>query len=65
MAAGKTMHRNTKADCVARAGGDLFMPGSRGDFKTMKKAVKKGELEEKQLKINASRVLKMAKSLQR
>ena len=62
---------NTKADihpavkpwAVAAAGGDLFMPGGKGDFKSMMAGLKDGSLSREQLLINATRVYRMAKEL--
>ncbi len=42
---------------VAMAGGDLFMPGSSGDYKKTLKALREGRLTRRQLQINASRLL--------
>ena len=47
----------------AKAGGDLVMPGSKGDFDSIVKAAKSGELELKQLQINATRVVRKAEEL--
>lgn len=48
---------------VAKAGGDLFMPGSKGDYKRCMEMVKSGHLSKKQLQINATRILHMAQKL--
>lgn len=64
---------NSKADThpavqpklVAAAGGDLFMPGCKADYKNMKRGLQDGSLTRKQLEINASRVYRMAKELTR
>ena len=45
------------------AGGDLVMPGGKGDLKAMMKGIKEGRLTRRQLMINASRVCRMAKRL--
>ena len=47
------------ADRIAAAGGDLVMPGSKGDFKNIRKALKKGTLPRRQLQINATRLLRL------
>ncbi len=48
---------------VAAAGGDIFMPGRPEDFSGILSAMKKGTLTREQLLVNASRVYKMALSL--
>ena len=57
------IHRNSKARFVAAAGGDLFMPGGKKDYEDLLAGIKEGDVSEKQVKINASRVLKMARKL--
>lgn len=57
------IHRNSKARFVAAAGGDLFMPGGKKDYEDLLAGIKAGDVSEKQVKINASRVLKMARKL--
>ena len=56
-------HRMPIAAEIAKAGGDLVMPGSKGDFDSIVKAAKSGELELRQLQINATRVLQKAEEL--
>lgn len=58
-----SVHRNSLPSHEAAAGGDLFMPGGKGDFKEMKRGLAEGAVTKKQLKINATRVLKMAREL--
>lgn len=58
-----SIYRNADPACVAAAGGDLFMPGSKGDFKKLKKALRDGKITKKQLQANATRVLRMARLL--
>ena len=48
---------------TATAGSNLFMPGCKGDYDDMMKAVAEGKLERKQLQINATRVKRMAEKL--
>lgn len=48
---------------TAAAGGDLFMPGSQGDYKVLLDALKDGSLDRKQVEINATRVYRMAEKL--
>ena len=59
----QSLHRMPIAAEIAKAGGDLVMPGSKGDFDSIVKAAKSGELELKQLQINATRVLRKAEEL--
>ena len=46
---------------VAAAGGDVYMPGSREDFRTLVRGLKKGMVSRRQLEINATRVYSLAK----
>ena len=48
---------------IAAAGGDLIMPGSKGDFKAMMKGLKDGLVTRRQLEINATRTVRMAERL--
>ena len=48
---------------VAAAGGDLFMPGSEKDQQNILDALRNGQISRKQLEINASRVLRLAREL--
>lgn len=50
---------------VAMAGGDLFMPGTKDDYENVLSALKEGKLSREQLQINATRVCRMAKALQK
>ena len=59
----QSLHRMPIAAEIAKAGGDLVMPGSKGDFDSIVKAAKSGELELKQLQINATRVVRKAEEL--
>ena len=56
-------YRNALSDQVAAAGGDLFMPGGKGDWENLMKALKAGTLTRRQLEENATRVYRMAKRL--
>ena len=56
-------HRNALSDHVAAAGGDLFMPGGKGDWKRLMDALQNGTLKRRQLEENATRVYHMAKKL--
>ena len=57
------IHPAVQPKKVAAAGGDVFMPGGKGDFKDMMKGLAEGTLTRKQLQINASRMYRMAKEL--
>ena len=59
----QSLHRMPIAAEIAKAGGDLVMPGSKGDFDSIVKAAESGELELRQLQINATRVLRKAEEL--
>ena len=48
---------------IAAAGGDLVMPGSSGDYKSILSALKKGRLTRLQLEENAARVLRLVEIL--
>ena len=48
---------------VAAAGGDLFMPGCRADYRDILKGLKSGDLTREQLLVNASRLLRLAREL--
>lgn len=52
-----------RASGIAAAGGDLVMPGGKGDYKDILEGLKAGSLDRRQLQINASRVLAMIKRL--
>ena len=60
---GKAKYPRPDAGRIAAAGGDLTMPGGKGDWKAILKARKKKKLSRKQLEQNASRVIRMAKRL--
>ena len=52
-----------QAQNVAAAGGDLFMPGNRGDYKAVLKALQDGSLSRSKLESSGSRVLRMIRRL--
>ena len=56
-------NRNSLSDQAAAAGGSLFMPGCRGDYDTVMKALQTGTLSRRQLEENAAYVLRTAKKL--
>ena len=58
---GKKKYPAPDAAKIAAAGGDLMMPGGKGDLKAMLAGLKAGVVTREQLKINASRVIAMAK----
>lgn len=58
-----SINRIALSNEVAKAGGDLFMPGCKGDFEKMKVALNDGSLTREQLEINATRVLRMIDTL--
>ena len=51
-----------RANRVAAAGGDLFMPGSKRDFEDILAALASGELDRHQLEVNATRVLRLCQN---
>jgi len=52
-----------KPQKVAAAGGDVFMPGCKADFKNILQGLSDGTVSRKQLQINATRMYRMAKEL--
>jgi beta-glucosidase len=63
MYAGKKKYPAPDAAKTAAAGNDLTMPGGMGDFKAVMKGLKDGAVTRRQLQINATRVLRIAKKL--
>ena len=57
------IHPVSDASHVCMAGGDLFMPGSKHDYDSIKSSLDKGTVTKQQLQINATRVLHMAEQL--
>ena len=57
------IHPAVKPQLVAAAGGDLFMPGGKADYKNILKGLSDGSLTREQLLINVSRVYRMAQEL--
>lgn len=57
------IHPVSDAARVCMAGGDLFMPGSKHDYDSIKSSLDKGTVTKQQLQINATRVLHMAEQL--
>lgn len=62
MMTGKTKYRGSLSAEVAKAGGDLFMPGSQADYNGLLAALKDGSLSRKQAEENATRVYRMAEN---
>ena len=65
---GSVLSKNAKhpvphAGEVAEAGGDLFMPGSKKEIREITDALRDGRLTERQLRINASRVIRAVRRL--
>ena len=63
MQANGSVHGAPSAEKHVAAGNDLTMPGGKGDYKQIMNALKDGRLSVKQLKINVSRVYRLAKEL--
>ncbi|SEK26009.1 beta-glucosidase [Butyrivibrio sp. ob235] len=59
----KNKHRGALANEVVKAGGDLFMPGTQGDFDRILADIKSGAISRKQIEQNATRVYRMANEL--
>ena len=57
------VHKPPEAGRIAAAGGDLVMPGGRGDWKSIRKALNRKKLTRIQLRVNATRVLALARRL--
>ncbi len=57
------IHPVAEAARVCMAGGDLFMPGSQHDYDSVKAGLDAGTVTKEQLRINASRVVRMARTL--
>ena len=57
------IHPVAEAARVCMAGGDLFMPGSQHDYDSIKAGLEAGTVTREQLRVNATRVLNMAKKL--
>ena len=57
------IHPVSDASHVCMAGGDLFMPGSKHDYDSIKSGLDQGTVTKEQLQINATRVLHMAEQL--
>ncbi len=56
-------HPKPDAGKIAAAGSELVMPGDRGNLRDLRRALKNGTLSRRQLQINASRLLRLAREL--
>ena len=56
-------HRKPKASLIAAAGSELVMPGGKGDWDDIMNGLKDGSITREQLQVNATRVYRMAKFL--
>ncbi len=65
MADKNSTHRIAISDEVAKAGGDLFMPGGKDDYERVLGAIQSGTLTREQLEINGTRVVRMVDMLTR
>ena len=68
--AGGTMNKASRHPApeawkVAAAGGDLFMPGGKREYRNVLNALRDGRLSRRQLEINATRVYRLTKKLVR
>ncbi len=63
MSHSKSKYPNSHSPGVAKAGGNLFMPGSSYDYKELKKALKNGKVDIDQIKINCSHTISVIKKL--
>ena len=59
----RSAHRDSQAQYVAAAGGDLFMPGNKGDYDNLLQGIDSGAVTLEQVKINASRVVRTFRAL--
>jgi len=56
-------HKSPTTWGVAKAGGDIFMPGSQNDYDQLAEGFAQGKVSRKQLEINATRIRRLAKKL--
>ncbi|MCQ2596366.1 MAG: glycoside hydrolase family 3 C-terminal domain-containing protein [Treponema sp.] len=56
-------HKSPTVWGVTKAGGDVFMPGSQRDFEQLAEGFKAGKVSRNQLEINATRIRRLAKKL--
>lgn len=55
-------HKSPHPADIAAAGGDLYMPGSKADYKKLKEGYRAGLVSREQLEINATRLYRWKKS---
>lgn len=60
---GKTRYRGPRADRVAAAGNDIFMPGSKKEYDAILGALRDGSLDHRIVKNNVTRIVKTARKL--
>ncbi|MBO4781051.1 MAG: beta-glucosidase-related glycosidase, partial [Lachnospiraceae bacterium] len=58
-----TKHPKSDASRIAAAGGEIVMPGCKDDYDSMTAALNDGSLTREQLEINATRLIKMIRSI--
>ncbi|MBQ0000795.1 MAG: glycoside hydrolase family 3 protein, partial [Clostridiales bacterium] len=58
-----SVYRNALSNEVVKAGGDLFMPGGKGDYDKVLHALNDGSLDREQAELCASRVVRMVDRL--
>ncbi len=58
-----SLYPDAQAAKVCMAGGDLFMPGSQADYDGVQKGLACGAVTKRQLQVNATRVLGLARKL--
>ena len=59
----RSANRDSQAQYVAAAGGDLFMPGNEGDYDNLLQGIDSDAVTLEQVKINASRVVRTVRAL--
>ncbi len=60
LSSGKSVHRGALAPEVAKAGGGIFMPGGRKEYRQILSAFQKGLISREKLERNAIRILTIA-----
>ena len=56
-------YRGARADEVMKAGGDVYMPGCNGDYSKILSGLKNGQIDRNQVRMNATRIYRMANEL--
>jgi len=62
---GKEKYTGPSVARVVKATGDIYMPGSKDDYKSVLDALKKNELSMEDLEISATRIYNLAKEVER